>query len=306
MIRISPCRWFRLFPMLFSCYAMAVQYEPVLVDGNEILPTNSNFLSANNIPNKTETQNEIRNIAFVVDSYQIVIDTTPTVNPGNAWTTRTISLLNVTYDKTTLAGSTTQNPTTTGNPITTTYTANYDRTRLNSGTGTANLKTLSYQVPLLTSWTDAEFKVLDANDNLIYWVSTQRGAQMNYPYETHSATDLNAKIYYTCAEYYEGRKWILFVYNATNSRTIYEHARMYSGVSTPTIGGIVIQPNMAGYTVGGRSIASIFGKTGSTTNANYSYVYLKCSPINFEMSTEDYTGTPIWRPIIPQPIQKAY
>lgn len=158
----------------------------------------------------------------------------------------------------------------------------------------------SYNVPKITYWTDAEFKVLDESGNLIYWVSTQYGAQMGGAYTTNPATDLNAKIWYTCSENENtgagrGRKWILYVYNATNARTIYEHAQRTTGASTPTIGGIIIQPNLSGNTVGGTSIESIFGTVQGDTPTGYSYVFLKCSPTNFERSNIS-PNNPIWRP----------
>lgn len=186
------------------------------------------------------------------------------------------------------------------------------RAALNSD-GTAYTTSYQYEddTVVLTAWTDAEFKVLDANGNLIYWVSTQYGAQMGGGYTSHPATDLNAQIWYTCAENEntgtgQGRKWIKYVYNSTNARTIYEHAQLTTGVSTPTIGGIIIQPNLNGTTVGGTSIMSIFGNVQVNTPNTYSYVYLKCSPTDYERSP-NYPYNAIWRPYnaLSTAIQKA-
>ena len=315
--------------------ALAKTYEPVVVDETGKLPSGSNFKSANDIASKSEvlhknqnlndvankatartnldvfskaeTTAEIKNTAFTVGSYLIVVDTTPTVNRIDPTEVRTINMSGITYNKTTLTGATTQATTTAQNEIKTTYTAKYDRVRLNNGNGTADLVSLSYYIPKFTAWTDCEFKVMDGS-SLIYWVSTQRGAQMNTSYEGNGAVDLNAKIYYTCAEYYESRRWIEFQYDPVHSRSIYEHARRYTGYSTPTIGGIVIQPNMTGKTKGGRDISSIFGTTVNNAT-KYSYVYLKCSPTNFDAKSGaqgNERHAPIWRPIVPQPIQKAY
>lgn len=65
--------------------------------------------------------------------------------------------------------------------------------------------------------------------------------------------------------------------------------------SSPTIGGIIIQPNMAGNTVGGRSIKAIFGTIQSNTPSGYSYIFLRCSPDNYERSA-NYPNYAIWRP----------
>ena len=164
---------------------------------------------------------------------------------------------------------------------------------------------VEYSVPKNTEWTDGEFKVLDASGNLIYWVSTQWGAQMGGEYETNPATDLNAKIFYTSPENEvngsgKGREWIEYVHNNTNARTIYEHAQTITGSSTPTIGGIIIQPNFTGSTVGGTSIQSIFGKNAKNAPQGNQYIYLKCSPTSIE-KTKD--GLPVWRTVVPQPIQ---
>ena len=162
-----------------------------------------------------------------------------------------------------------------------------------------------YSVPKNTDWTDGEFKVLDASGNLIYWVSTQWGAQMGGEYESNPATDLNAKIFYTSPENEnngsgKGREWIEYVHNSTNARTIYEHAKLITGSANPTISGIVIQPNFTGATVGGTSIQSIFGKNALNAPQGNQYIYLKCSPTSIE-KTKD--GMPVWRTAVPQPIQ---
>lgn len=162
-----------------------------------------------------------------------------------------------------------------------------------------------YSVSKTTSWTDGEFKVLDADGNLIYWVSTQWGAQMGGNYETNPATDLNAKIFYTSPENEnngagKGREWIEYVHNNTNARTIYEHAQRITGSSTPTIAGIIIQPNFSGSTVGGTSIQSIFGKNALNAPQGNQYIYLKCSPTSIEKSKD---GLAVWRTTTPVPIQ---
>lgn len=162
-----------------------------------------------------------------------------------------------------------------------------------------------YSVPKNTEWTDGEFKVLDADDNLIYWVSTQWGAQMGGEYESNPATDLNAKIFYTSPDNEangsgKGREWIEYVHNSANARTIYEHAKQITGSANPTISGIIIQPNFTGATVGGTSIQSIFGKNSLNAPQGNQYIYLKCSPTSIE-KTKD--GLPVWRTVVPQPIQ---
>ena len=167
------------------------------------------------------------------------------------------------------------------------------------------LEEAEYSVPKNTEWTDGEFKVLDASGNLIYWVSTQWGAQMGGEYESNPATDLNAKIFYTSPENEangagKGREWIEYVHNSTNARTIYEHAQTITGSATPTISGIIIQPNFSGSTVGGTSIQSIFGKNALNAPQGNQYIYLKCSPTSIE-KTKD--GLPVWRTVVPQPIQ---
>lgn len=163
-----------------------------------------------------------------------------------------------------------------------------------------------YSVPKNTSWTDGEFKVLDASGNLIYWVSTQWGAQMGGYYESNPATDLNAKIFYTSPENEangtgKGREWIEYVHNNINARTIYEHAQTITGNSTPTIGGIIIQPNFTGTTVGGTSIQSIFGKNAKNAPQGNQYIYLKCSPLSIEKTA---SGLAVWRTATITPIQK--
>ena len=162
-----------------------------------------------------------------------------------------------------------------------------------------------YSVQKNTEWTDGEFKILDASGNLIYWVSTQWGAQMGGEYESNPATDLNAKIFYASPENEnngsgKGREWIEYVHNNTNARTIYEHAKLVTGSANPTISGIVIQPNFTGTTVGGTSIQSIFGKNALNARQGNQYIYLKCSPTSIE-KTKD--GLPVWRTVVPQPIQ---
>lgn len=152
---------------------------------------------------------------------------------------------------------------------------------------------VEYSVPKNTSWTDGEFKILDADGNLIYWVSTQWGAQMGGEYESNPATDLNAKIFYTSPENEangagKGREWIEYVHNSANARTIYEHAKLITGSANPTISGIVIQPDWSN-----EDVQSAF-KNGK------SFIHLKCSPTSIE-KTKD--GLPVWRTVVPQPIQ---
>lgn len=164
-----------------------------------------------------------------------------------------------------------------------------------------------YSVPKNTEWTDGEFKVLDASGNLIYWVSTQWGAQMGGEYESNPATDLNAKIFYTSPENEnngagKGREWIEYVHNSSNARTIYEHAQTITGSATPTISGIIIQPNFTGTTVGGTSIQSIFGKNSKNAPQGNQYIYLKCSPLSIEKTA---SGIAVWRTATITPIQKG-
>lgn len=180
------------------------------------------------------------------------------------------------------------------------------RAALNSD-GTAYTNTYQYEddITVLTEWTDGEFKVLDENGDLIYWVSTQWGAQMGGDYTTNDATDLNAKIFYTCPENEvngtgKGREWIEYVHDDVSARTIYEHAQGITGSATPTIGGIIIQPNFSGTTVGGTSIQSIFGKNVLDAPSGYQFIYLKASPTNLEKTKTAY---PIWRTIRPIPVQ---
>ena len=150
-----------------------------------------------------------------------------------------------------------------------------------------------YSVQKNTEWTDGEFKILDADGNLIYWVSTQWGAHMGGEYESNPATDLNAKIFYTSPENEangsgKGREWIEYVHNNTNARTIYEHAKLVTGSANPTISGIVIQPDWSN------------GDVQSAFKNGKSFIYLKCSPTSIE-KTKD--GLPVWRTVVPQPIQ---
>ena len=150
-----------------------------------------------------------------------------------------------------------------------------------------------YSVPKNTDWTDGEFKILDADGNLIYWVSTQWGAQMGGEYESNPATDLNAKIFYTSPENEangsgKGREWIEYVHNNTNARTIYEHAKLITRSATPTISGIVIQPDWSN------------GDVKTAFKNGKSFIHLKCSPTSIE-KTKD--GLPVWRAIVPQQIQ---
>lgn len=168
------------------------------------------------------------------------------------------------------------------------------------------LEEAEYSVPKNTEWTDGEFKVLDASGNLIYWVSTQWGAQMGGEYESNPATDLNAKIFYTSPENEnngagKGREWIEYVHNNSNARTIYEHAQTITGSATPTISGIIIQPNFTGTTVGGTSIQSIFGKNAKNAPQGNQYIYLKCSPLSIEKTA---SGLAVWRTATITPIQK--
>lgn len=150
-----------------------------------------------------------------------------------------------------------------------------------------------YETTKNTSWTDGEFKILDADGNLIYWVSTQWGAQMGGEYESNPATDLNAKIFYTSPENEnngsgKGREWIEYVHNSTNARTIYEHAKLITGSANPTISGIVIQPDWSN------------GDVKTAFKNGKSFIHLKCSPTSIE-KTKD--GLPVWRTVVPQPIQ---
>ena len=152
---------------------------------------------------------------------------------------------------------------------------------------------VEYSVPKNTSWTDSEFKILDADGNLIYWVSTQWGTQMGGEYESNPATDLNAKIFYTSPDNEangsgKGREWIEYVHNNTNARTIYEHAKQITGSANPTISGIVIQPDWSN------------GDVQSAFKNGKSFIHLKCSPTSIE-KTKD--GLPVWRTVVPQPIQ---
>jgi len=177
------------------------------------------------------------------------------------------------------------------------YFASNLRSALN-GDGTPYTTTYTYidDSVGMDYWSDVEFKILStdpqysSNNGLVYWVSTQRGALMNDNYETNPASDINAKIYYTCAEYGDGRRWILFEYNAVNARNIYEHAQRVSGSSTPRIGGIVIEPNLEGATTGGTDIKTLF----KSYNSEYqeSQVYLRCTPIEFEKTGDN---KPFWR-----------
>lgn len=174
----------------------------------------------------------------------------------------------------------------------------YNTAKLNYQNGYANAQertmpfTVSYIVPKLTQWTDAELKAMNGNQ-LLYWVSTQWGEYMSTDYENHPARDPNAKIWYTVSgSANDGRNWILYEHSAQYP-TIYAHARQYipSG-RVPRIGNIIIQPNLAGTTIGGTSIAEIFGTVeGNTPTAN-SYIYLKCSPTGIE---RDEFGEPLWR-----------
>lgn len=155
------------------------------------------------------------------------------------------------------------------------------------------VKDKEYTVPKNTEWTDGEFKILDADGNLIYWVSTQWGAQMGGEYESNPATDLNAKIFYTSPENEangsgKGREWIEYVHNSSNARTIYEHAKLITGSANPTISGIVIQPDWSN------------GDVQSAFKNGKSFIHLKCSPTSIE-KTKD--GLPVWRTVVPQPIQ---
>ena len=165
---------------------------------------------------------------------------------------------------------------------------------------------ISVDVPKNTYWTDCEFKVLDASKNLVYWVSTQRGAQFQgSDYATNPATDLNAKIYYTLADTHDpkNRNWVLFEYNSTDARSIYEHAQKVSGNPTPTIGGIVIQPNFKGTTVGGTQISTLFGTVQGDAPQGYSYVICRASLTSLEKTAG---GDCIWRPVKPVSILKEY
>ena len=234
-------------------------------------PTAGDFKSANDIPS--------------FNGVQILIDTTPTVT-GFTSASRSFSI-NAPYSKNGTSYTIVKGNSTGSQAYKTSYTA-------------------SDRYASLTSWTDAEFKVLDANGNLVYWVSTQWGAQMGNDYTTNPAADLNAKIFYTCPQYDEiagnGRRWIEYIHDDTDARTIFEHAQKFlhdKGIyeSSPMIAGIVIQPNFNGNTVGGTSIKSIFGSNAYNTPAGNQYVYLKCSPTSVEHT--DYPVFNIWRPTIP-------
>ena len=239
-------------------------------------PTEAQFKTANDIPS--------------FNGVQILIDTTPTFT---GYLSRDGNLtINTPYSK---DGST------------------YSITKGNSAGSQAYKTAYTFydRYANFTKWTDVEFKVLDASGNLIYWVSTQWGAQMGTSYATHSAADLNAKIFYTCPQYDtiagNGRRWIEYVHNNVNARTIYEHAQNFlhdNGIyeSAPMISGIIIQPNFSGNTVGGTSIKSIFGTNAYNTPAGNQYVYLKCSPTSVEHT--DYPEYNIWRPTIPVHILK--
>lgn len=229
----------------------------------------------------------IRETAFVVESYQILIDTSPSLDLNNPSIVSFINRQNPFYYKE-------------GSSI---------KKTLNSSGQALDYYTQSIYRPNIILWTDAEFKILDAYGNLIYWVSTQWGAQMGTDYTTHPAADLNAKIFYTCAdtEYNRegsGREWIEYIHNDVNARTIYEHAQNYARFSDPTIGGIIIQPNMSGTTVGGTPIKDIFGTIQENTPNSYSCVFLKCSPLNYERNANNF---PMWRPynVLSTAIQKA-
>ncbi|MBR6389395.1 MAG: hypothetical protein IKS15_04675 [Opitutales bacterium] len=265
----------RIFLTIFCIFAHAAafaQYQAT-VDSTGALqfPTAGDFKSENDIPS--------------FNGVQILIDTTPTVT-GFTSSSRSFTI-KAPYSKNGTTYTIVKGDSTGSQPYKTLYTVN-DRSAS------------------LTNWTDAEFKVLDANGNLVYCVSTQWGAQMGDDYTTNPAADLNAKIFYTCPQYDEiagnGRRWIEYIHNDTNARTIYEHAQEFlhdKGIyeANPTIAGIIIQPNFNGTTVGGTSIKSIFGTNAYNTPAGNQYVYLKCSPTSVE-STENPKYN-IWRPIIP-------
>ena len=238
----------------------------VVVDNNGRLkaPSPATFKLANDI--------------LSVGGFLVNIDTTPTINMEQPERSSTVARQNPFYYK---------------------EDGQLKRTLSSSG---ATLSMYNYTVYYANFiyWTDAEFKVLDPEGNLIYWVSTQWGAQMGADYATHPAADLNAKIYYTSPDNEangagKGREWIEYVHNDTNARTIFEHAHTITGVANPTIGGIIIKPNFDGTTVGGTVIKEIFGKD----NGNQ-YIFLKCSPITIEKSASGYA---IWRTIVPVAIQ---
>jgi len=164
------------------------------------------------------------------------------------------------------------------------------RSALN-GDGTAYTATYTYSDDSIVSdyWSDVDFQILSQNGTLEYWVSTQRGVLTGGGYETNTATDLNAKIYYTCADYGTGESWILFEYNSVDARNIYEHAQKITGVQSPRICSVMIEPNVSGNTVGGTSIDDIFND-----NEMQSQVFLKSTPLNYEKTSGN---KPIWRTI---------
>lgn len=262
----------RIFLAIFCIFAHAAafaQYQAT-VDSTGALqfPTADEFKEANSIAS-------LGGVAFN-------IDTTPTLDMESPTVYKSRSFSNPFYYK---EGSTTK------------------RT-LNASGGTMATFSLSLPTPNFVYWTDGEVKAfvkINGIKVLVYWYSTQWGAQMGADFTSHPAADLNARVFYTCPEYEHyragaGREWIEYVHNDSNARTIYEHAQNVLGISNPTIGGIVIVPNFSGTTVGGTPIKDIF--TGKCE-----CVFLKCSPTGIEKSQ---AGFSVWRTIIPTTIQGGF
>ena len=222
------------------------------------------------------TQTWSDNRFFQTKAFQLYFDTTPSINPYNYQGSGTRSI-------------TVSTPYYSDNGI------RYPSTRID---GSAWPQIYSFHVPTTNFifWTDVEFKVIRKSDGeLVYWVSTQAGGSMGVDYFTHPARDPNVKIFYTVSgSPNNGRNWIQRTDNDALSN--YDHANLYSGTTDVffQIGGIVIQPNLSGNTIGGTPIITFFGSNGTNTPSDeYYYVYLRISPSLVERSM---SGSPIWRP----------
>lgn len=127
---------------------------------------------------------------------------------------------------------------------------------------------------------DAELKVIDSNNKLIYWVSTIQSSTYAPNYLNNPATDLNARIYFLCRK--KGVNPSRPVWNRFNfeQSCIYAYIKNSDLFDTTSlnggIGGILIIPNMSGQTVGGTNIKEIFDLTRKQSY-KYSIIYLRIS-----------------------------
>lgn len=250
---------------LFPQFAPAQMQVVVDDSGRLAYPREADFRNANGIPSSGEV---VKKADF--GKVWLYFDTTPTLDIGNPSTQSRKNLSVAVPHYINNSGSIAAATTSGGDPYPASY--RYYDTRSN-----------------FRSWTDVEFKIIRRTDGeLVYWVSTQAGAT-GMGYSSHPARDAGARIFYTVSgSENDGRSWI--ERSDVDAYSNYSHASGRAEGLDFAIGGVVIEPNIAGKTVGGADIIEFFDGANAD---KYFYVYIKIDPYGIERS---FDGKPVWRP----------